>query len=75
MDYFTARSDGSSEESDNDDTGNSLQCRASTTLDLQTDTVITEFLGVENGDTSNVGEEEMDVDIGKKTIIYVVCIE
>ena len=34
--YFTARSDDSSKESDNDDTGNILQCRASTTLDLQT---------------------------------------
>ena len=74
-DYFTAGSDDSSEESDNDDAGNLLQCRASTIIDLQTDTVITEFFEIENDDTSNAGEEEMDVDIGKKNIIYVVRIE
>ena len=34
--YFTARSDDSFKESDNDDTGNTLQCCASMTLDLQT---------------------------------------
>ena len=46
VDYFTAGSDNSSEESDDDDTGNLLQFRASTALNLQTDTVITEFFEV-----------------------------
>ena len=54
---------------------NLLQCCASMILHLQTDTVITEFFEVENDDISNAGEEDMDVDIGKKNIIYVVCIE
>ena len=68
VNYFTARSDDSSKESDKDDTGNTLQCLASTTLDPQTATVTAEFFKVENGDISNVGEEEMDVDIGKNII-------